>query len=282
MLRFSYNTIGCSNHTLTDALELISEAGYQGVTLTLDVHHMNPFEDDYERAAESLRGALEAADLALVVDTGARFLLDPRERLEPSLLSPSEEGRARRLDFITRAIRICEICSGEAVTFTAGRVKRNVGQANAGAWLLDGLSRIAETAAGAGVAVALEPEPGHIVGTLDDFTLVRDAAKQMTDAPIDLAIDTGHTFIAGVRAPHQAVKEFASILRAVSIGDMTRSAPHHVPIGTGEVDVAAVLAALQAIDFGGLVSVKLPRDSHHADELIPASIDRLLESLPSD
>lgn len=282
MLRFSYNTIGCSNHTLSDALELISEAGYQGVTLTLDVHHMNPFEDGYERAAEALRGTLEAADLALVVDTGARFLLDPRERLEPSLLSPSEEGRARRLDFIRRAIRICEICSGEAVTFTAGRVKRNVGQANAGAWLLDGLSRIAETAAEAGVAVALEPEPGHIVGTVDDFTLVRDAARQMTDAPIHLALDTGHTFAAGVRAPHQAVKEFASILRAVSISDVARSAPHHVPLGTGEVDIAAVLAALQGIDFGGLVTVKVPRDSHRADELIPASIDRLLESLPSD
>ena len=68
MLRFSYNTIGCSNHTLSDALELISEAGYQGVTLTLDVHHMNPFEDGYERAAEALRSTLEAADLAKLLE----------------------------------------------------------------------------------------------------------------------------------------------------------------------------------------------------------------------
>ena len=80
MFRFAYNTIGCSNHKLADAFELISEAGYQGVVLTLDVHHFDPFDDDYEANAATVRDGLKSADLALVVDTGARFLLDPRER----------------------------------------------------------------------------------------------------------------------------------------------------------------------------------------------------------
>lgn len=282
MLRFSYNTIGCSTHSLASALELISEAGYQGVTLTLDVHHMNPFDDDYERHAESLSKALSAADLSLVVDTGARYLLNPRERLEPTLLSADESGRALRLEYITRAIRICEICGGEAVTFAAGRAKRNVSQANAGAWLLDGLKRIAEAGANAGVRVALEPEPGHIVGTLDDFMLVRETVKQMTDAPLHLGLDAGPTFVAGGRSPHQAVKEFAAILGAVSIEDMPRGVHRHMPFGEGDMDVPAVLAALQEIDFEGLVTVKLPRDSFRADELIPGSIEWLMENLPSD
>lgn len=282
MLRFAYNTIGCANHALPDALELISSAGYQGATVTLDVHHMNPFAADYEAAAERLGKELAAADLALVVDTGARFLLDPRERFEPSLLSASEEGRARRLDFILRAIRVCQICGGEAVTFSAGRIRRNVSQGDAGAWLLDGLTRIAEAAAAAGVKVALEPAPGHMVATLDDFTLVRDATKQMSEAPLHLALDLGNTHATGERAPHQAVKEFAAILAAVSIADGRRGAPGHLPFGSGDMDVPAVLAALQDVDYEGLVTVKLPKDSDRADEMVSGSIDWLLENLPSD
>ncbi len=282
MLRFAYNTIGCSNHALDAALDLVAGAGYQGVVLTLDVHHLNPMADDYEAAATRLGSELASADLALVVDTGARFLLDPRERFEPTLLSPSEEGRARRLDFVMRAIRIASICKAEAVTITAGRVRRNVSQANAGAWLLDGLTRITEAAAEAGVRVALEPAPGQMVATLDDFKLVRDALKQMTEAPLHLSLDVGNTNATGERTPQQAVKEFSAILAAVSVADAKAGNPRHLPLGEGDIDLPAVLGALSDVEYEGLIAVKLPTDSHRADETIPNSIDWLLENLPSD
>ncbi|MEM0907606.1 MAG: sugar phosphate isomerase/epimerase family protein [Pseudomonadota bacterium] len=282
MLRFAYNTIGCAHHARRDALDLIAEAGYQGVTLTLDVHHMNPLDEDYEAAAERLAADLKAADLAVAFDANARFLLDPRDRQEPSLLSPQEDGRARRVDLIKRAIRICKICDGEVVSFTAGRVRRNVSQANAGAWLLDGLTQIADYGVSEGVNVALEPEPGHIVSTLDDFTLVRDATKQMTQSPLRLSLDVGHTMITGERSPHQAVKEFSSVLALVSMADMRTGVHAHLPLGEGDMDLPLILATLQDVSFGGLVTVKFPRDSHRADVLIPRSSDWLTENLPSD
>lgn len=282
MLRFAYNTIGCANHALVDALDLISGAGYQGVVLTLDVHHMNPFADDFAASTERLAGELAKADLAVTIDTGARFLLDPRERYEPSLLHPSEEGRARRVEFMTRAIDLAATLNAEAVTFTAGRVKRNVDQGAAAGWLLDGLARIADLAAGKGVRIALQPSPGHLVATLDDFKLVRDAARQMTEAPLDLSLDVTHVAATGERSPHQAVKEFATMLRAVSLSGAERGGQAHLPLGRGDLDVVAVLGALRDVDYEGLISVKLPELSHHADEHIPASIDWLLDNLPSD
>jgi len=282
MLRFAYNTLGCANHSLWDALDLIASAGYQGVALTLDVHHMNPFADDFDAALERLGKEFAAADLTVVVDTGARFLLDPRERYEPTLLNPSEEGRARRIAFVKKAIGVCKALNGEAVTFTAGRIRRNVSQANAGAWLLDGLTQIAEAGAEADVKVALEPAAGHMVATLDDFALVRDATKQMTAAPLHLSLDLANTFTTGNRAPHQAVKEFGAILAAVSIADAAGTTPTHLPLGSGAMDVPAALGALQAIDYEGLITVRLPNDSHRADEVVPTSIDWLLENLPSD
>lgn len=282
MLRFGYNTNGCSNHRLGDALELISEAGYSGVALTLDHHHLDPFADDYERQAEALKSRLAELDLALVVETGARYLMDPREKHEPTLLHPTEEGRARRLDFLKRAIRIAEICEAEAVSFFAGRPRRNVSQANAGAWLLDGLVQIADMGAQANVCVALEPEPGHIVATLDDFKLVREAVKQTTDSPLHLALDLGHCLVTGDREPHMAVKEFAAVLGTVSIEDMRRGVHEHLPFGEGDMDVPTVLGVLDEVGFEKLVCVELSRDSHRAHELIPASLDYLMDNLPSD
>ena len=282
MLRFAYNTNGCCNHRLVDALELIAEAGYQGVALTLDHHHLDPFADDYEARAETLARKLSELDLALVIETGAQFLMDPRERYEPTLLHPTEDGRARRVDLLRRAVRIAAICNAESVSFFAGRPKRGVSQANAGAWLLDGLVKIAEIGAQEGIPVALEPEPGHMVATLDDFKLVREALTQMTDAPLLLALDTGHCLVAGDREPVAAVKEFAAIIGAVAIEDMKRGVHEHLPFGEGDMDIPAILVALDKVGCERLISVELPRDSHRASEMIPAAMDYLQERLPSD
>ena len=282
MLRFAYNTNGCAYHRLDDALDLISESGYQGVALTLDSHHFDPLADDYEDAAGRLGERLKALDLGLVIETGALYLLDPREAMEPSLLHPTEDGRRRRIDLVERAVNIARICEAEAVTFFAGRRRRNVSQENAGAWLLDGLSQIAEIGAKAGVAVALEPVPGQMVGTLDDFMLVREALKQMTGTAPTLSLDVGHCLVTGEREPAVAVKEFAPVLGAVGIEDMVRGLHEHRPLGEGDLDLPAVLAALDEIGFEKLISVELPLQSQRAHEMIPKMMDVLQENLPSD
>jgi sugar phosphate isomerase/epimerase len=282
MLRFAYNTNGCTNHRLDDALDLIAEAGYPGVALTLDFPHFDPFEEDYEARAEQLAGRLADLDLALTVETSARYLLDPRERYGPTLLHPSEEGRARRVEFLRRAIRVCAICGGEAVAFSSGRPRRGVSGQDAGVWLLDGLKQVADHAAAAGVVAALEPGPGHIVATPDDFRLVRETLKQMTDAPLHLALDAGHCLVSGDREPHAAVKEFAPVLGSVQLEDMKRGVHRHLPFGQGDMDVAAVLAALEAVGYERLVAVELPHESHRADEAIPEALDWLHANLPSD
>ena len=94
-LRYAYNTNGAANHRLDDALHLIAGAGYDGVALTLDIHHLDPFADGWEREAERLRGLLERLRLGSVIETGARFLLDPTDKHEPTLLTASAEARAR-------------------------------------------------------------------------------------------------------------------------------------------------------------------------------------------
>ena len=280
-LRFAFNTNGCANHRLGDALSLIADSGYDGVALTLDHHHLDPFAPDFEARAERFRQQLVDLGLGLVIETGARYLLDPRRKHEPTLLSPDADGRAQRIDFLCRAIRLCAICDGEAVSFWAGVPRHDVDREQAWRCLVDGVARVADEAAARNVCLAFEPEPGMLVETVDDFVRLKAAVARRTDAPLTLALDTGHCMVTGEREPADAVREFRSHLGTVTLEDMRRGVHEHLPFGEGEMDVPAVLTALSGIGFQKLVCIELSRESHRAHAMIPQAIAWLRERLPA-
>ena len=274
-LRFAFNTNGAANHRLADAVALIADAGYQGVALTLDHHHLDPMEEGWEARAEKLARDLSARCLGAVIETGARFLLDPRQKHEPTLLTESAEGRARRVAFLKRAVDVGAMLGAEAVSFWAGVPRPGVDRDVAAAWLREGVARVLEHAERRGVVAALEPEPGMLVETLDDWTALSADLPSLT-----LALDLGHCLVTGEREPPAAVHEFKANLGTVAIEDMRRGDHTHLPFGEGDMDVPACLDALEAVGFPGLVCVELSRESHRADTMVPRSLDWLRTCRP--
>ena len=272
-LRFAYNTNGAANHRLDDALAMVAEAGYDGVALTLDHHHLDPYAPDLAGRAEALARRLAELGLGAVVETGARYLLDPRQKHEPTLVSPEPEGREKRLDFLYRCVEVAEILEAEAVSFWAGVPREGVDHEEARRWLLDGVTKVADRARSRGVVAALEPEPGMLVETLDDYAAV---AREVSG--LKLALDTGHCLVTGERDPAEAVREFAGSTGTVSIEDMRRGVHEHLPFGEGGRDVSAVLSALEETGFGGLVCVELSRESPRAHAAIPEAIAYLKQT----
>ena len=59
--------------------------------------------------ADALRELLEVHRLRCVVETGARFLLDPLRKHQPTLVSPTRAERQRRLDFLVQAVNIASV-----------------------------------------------------------------------------------------------------------------------------------------------------------------------------
>jgi D-psicose/D-tagatose/L-ribulose 3-epimerase len=263
-LRLAYNTNGTQNHRLEDALDLIADSGYDGVALTLDVHHLDPFAPDLQARAAELSRRLNRLELGCVIETGARYVLDPRAKHEPTLVTPDPAGRARRVDFLCRAIDVAAICDAEAVSLWAG--VSQVQRATAWPWLVAGLREVLDYARGRGVTVAVEPEPGMLVETVDDFECLFSQIDGLT-----LALDTGHCLVTGEYEPDAAVRKFAGRLGTVAIEDMRRGEHLHLPFGEGDMDVAAVINALKDIGFDGLVCVELSRDSHRAHIMVPAA-----------
>ncbi|MGI4939843.1 MAG: sugar phosphate isomerase/epimerase family protein [Janthinobacterium lividum] len=264
-LRFAYNTNGAANHRLDDALGLIADAGYDGVALTLDIHHLDPFAPDFPKARRRLVARLRTLGLGCVVETGARFLLDPRAKHEPTLLTADPAGRARRVEFLSRALEVAADTGADAMSFWAGVPKPGVSRDQARSWLLDGTAQVARRAEALGTTAALEPEPGMLIETVDDWAALGIPGLR-------LALDTGHCIVTGERDPADAVREFAPHLATVTIEDMKRGVHIHLPFGEGDMDVPGVLRALDGIGFTRLVCVEMSRESHRADTIIPASL----------
>ena len=266
-LRFAFNTNGAANHRLEDAVALIADAGYAGIALTLDHHHLDPMAEGWVSRTEALARLLHRHGLGCVIETGARYLLDPRRKHEPTLLTPSAEGRARRVAFLHRATDIGQMLGAEAMSFWAGVPQQGVDRGEAGEWLVQGVAQVLEHATLRGIPAALEPEPGMLVETLDDWALLH------AELPgLKLALDLGHCLVTQEREPPAAVSEFAPHLATVAIEDMRRGDHTHLPFGEGDMDIPACLDALDAIGFGKLICVELSRESHRADRMIPDAL----------
>src|SRR5579872_5821992 len=107
-MRFGYNTNGFAHHRLEDALEIIAELGYESVAITLDQHHLNPFEPDLVGRTAEVRRILQRLGLRCVIETGARFLLDARRKHWPTLVSADKAAVERRMDFLRLAIDVAQ------------------------------------------------------------------------------------------------------------------------------------------------------------------------------
>ena len=269
-LRYAYNTNGLAHHRLDDALALLADTGYDGVALTLDVHHLDPFADDAFAQAERLRARCDALCLELVVETGARYLLDPRVKHEPTLVTEDAEGRARRLAYLRRACDLAEVLRAEAVSFWAGVPREGVDRDQAWGWLVDGVRALVDSHGSAAYALAVEPEPGMLVEDCDDWA--RLAAEVPGTA---LALDTGHCVVSGAYEPQDAVRAFAPHLGTVAVEGMRRGVHDHLPLDEGDVDLPAVLGALVDVVYDGLVTLELSRDSHRAHEMVPRALATL-------
>ncbi len=266
-LRYAYNTNGAANHRLDDALNLIADAGYAGVALTLDHHHLDPFAPNWEREADRVAALLDRLRLGSVIETGARYLLDPRTKHEPTLVTAAAEGRDRRVAFLCRALDVAARLGSETMSFWAGVPKPGIDREAALAWLDNGLARVLDHAEAVGVEASFEPEPGMLIETVGDYATLAERHPRLR-----LALDTGHCLVTQDIDPAQAIRDQADRIGTVAIEDMRRGDHSHLPFGEGDMDMPAVLAALKDIGFTRLVCVELSRESPRAHAAIPESI----------
>jgi sugar phosphate isomerase/epimerase len=268
-LRFGYGSNGFADHRLADALAVLADLGYDGVALTLDHQHLDPFGPDLAARTAAVAGRLAELGLAVVVETGARYLLDPWHKHQPTLLS-EPDGAARRVELLCRAVRVGADLGAEAVSFWSGTGPAGLPEPVGWQRLVDGCGQVLAAAEQCGVRLGFEPEPGMFVATLAGYAEL--ASRLGHPDRFGLTLDLGHCRVLEPEPVPECVRGAAGALVNVQIDDTRRGVHEHLPLGTGEIDFPPVLAALAGTGYQGLVSVELPRHSHAAPELAGQSL----------
>ena len=268
-LSFGYNTNGFAHHKLEEALEVIANGGYHGIALTLDNYHCNPFTTE---PADLLRlgQVLDKLRLRVVIETGARYLLNAQRKHHPTLVS--SEGRQIRQEFLRRAVDIAAALNAECVSFWSGVAEAGVPEHQSWDWLVTGCLQLAEHAKRRGVQLAFEPEPGMLVDDMAKFEVLK---KHITSARFGLTLDIGHVFCTETTPFRQVYGKFANLVRNIHIEDIRDRKHEHLMFGDGELDFAQILKVLSDNKYTGLINVELSRDSHRAPEVCRRAIEFL-------
>lgn len=274
-LRFAYNTNGLQSHRLEDALALLADDGYDGVALTLDVMHLDPLRAGPSDVAQVQR-LLRRLRLACVIETGARFVLDPRRKHHPPLDDADPVARLRRLDHLRRCLELASELGAEAMTLATGPAPAGGEPEVLHALRVEALRELVARGAELGVTVSLEPEPGHGVDTLAGWRALKE------DVPdLGLTLDVSHVSLAAPEGTvAEAIADHAAHLTVVHLEDAPRGRHEHVPFGEGDLDLPATLAALVSAGFHGLCAVELSRHSHRGHELPATSLAALRAAMP--
>ena len=275
MIRLGYGTNGFAGHRLADACAVIAGLGYEGIALTLDQPHLDPFADDVAAQIAYARRTIDSHGLACVVETGSRYVLDPWHKHEPTLVS--NNGRERRVDLLRRAVRIAHELGAEAMSCWSGTLPDNVDDDEAWRRVTDGLGPVLDDAAQLGVTCCFEPEPGMFVATVDDALELRDRLG----APdhLRLTVDLGHLVCNEPSTPAESIAKAGDLIGNVQVDDMVRDVHEHLELGTGALDLDAVLASLIATGYEGLACVELPRHSHAAPTVARSTMEALRSTL---
>lgn len=254
-----YNTNGFAHHRLEDAITILAELGYQSVAITLDTHALNPFLHTFSHECERIRQLLTQSKMRCVIETGARFLLDPRRKHQPTLLSVNREDRQRRRDFLRLAVDVAVQLKADAVSFWSG-TPEDPSRSDLMDRLADECSGLCDYAAPK-MRLAFEPEPGMFIDTMAKF---EELHRRVNHNAFGLTLDIGHLHCMGELPIAFHIQRWKDWLWNVHIEDMKQGVHDHLMFGDGEIDFPPVFRALHEIGYRGGVHVELSRHSHDA------------------
>lgn len=262
----AYNTNGFAHHRLDDAIAILGSLGYRGVAITLDVQHLDP-KATSRRELGRVRSLLERHRMSVVIETGARFVLRPTEKHQPTLLS--RRGWRERAAFIEHAIDVAAALGAGVVSLWSGTPDHRRPFAEHLERLAARLGPLADAAARRDVVLGFEPEPGMLIDRMSRYRRLR---RLVDHEHFALTLDVGHLHVTGEVPAADVIRAFASDLVHVHAEDMVAGVHEHLPFGTGEMDYGPILAALREVDYAGQVAVELSRDSHRAVDAARESI----------
>jgi len=256
-MKLAFSTNAYLRFPFADAVRRIAALGYAGVEIMADVPHAWPaYLLDEQKAA--LRDALARNHLAISnINSFMMHAVDDRRQKywHPSWIEPDPNYRAIRIDHTMRSLTLAKELGARCITTEpGGPVAPGESWTAALKLFVEMVKPVAEHAEKEGVLLLIEPEPGLLIETCDQFL----EFMQHIDSPaVGMNYDVGHAFCVK-DDPATTIPRVAPYIRHFHLEDIAATRVHHHLIpGEGAIDFAAVIAAIRAIQYDGWLTVEL-------------------------
>jgi sugar phosphate isomerase/epimerase len=256
-MRLAFSTNAYLRYPFEEAAARIAGIGYEGLELLADVPHAWP-AGLLEGPKKAIRAAMEKNGLTFsnVNAFMMNAIADYRQPYwYPSFIEPDEGYRRVRIDHTRRALSLCaELGAPHITTEPGGPIAPGQTRKQAVDLFVEVLKPLAEHAHKVGVLLLIEPEPGLLVETTDEYL---EVAERVNAPSIGLNFDVGHAYCMSEDLPGQIAK-LASQTKHYHFEDIAPTRVHHHLIpGLGAIDFAEVVTAIKKTGYDGWITVEL-------------------------
>jgi sugar phosphate isomerase/epimerase len=274
MVQLAFSTNAFKQSSLEQAIDAIASAGYAGIELMADVPHLYPpkyTSDDRQRVRQHL-----AHRNLIVSNINAFTHFADGDTYHPTWIEEDPTLIKKRVGHTLNCIDL-------AAEFGAATVSLQPGGALIGTTLTpdEAMERFAqslrpcvERASQRGVILAIEPEPGLLLQTSQEYETFK--RRYFDEEPtIRMNCDIGHLFCVG-EDPADVIRGLPEEIVHVHLEDIGSNRVHqHLAPGKGAIDFARVFQALDDISYRGWVTVELYPYEAAADQVARDAIAHL-------
>jgi sugar phosphate isomerase/epimerase len=203
---------------------------------------------------------------------------DRRQRYwHPSWIEPDPHYRAIRVDHTKRALTLAHELDAKCITTEpGGPVEAGASWSAALKLFVEELKPVAAHAEKEGVLLLVEPEPGLLIETSEQF---EEFMRHIESPAVGLNFDVGHMYCVG-EDPAVSLRRLAGFVRHIHLEDIAASRVHaHLVPGDGAIDFVGVLTAIRELHYDGWVTVELYPYVDEPDRAATAAREHILGTL---
>jgi sugar phosphate isomerase/epimerase len=275
IMQLAFSTNAYLNYSFSDAVARLAQIGYRGVEIMADVPHAWPAYLLPEQKA-AIREALAKHHLT-IANINAFMMHAVNDRRQkywhPSWIEPDPHYRQVRIDHTKRALTLAKELGARNITTEPGGPVEGRPWGECLKLFIEMLKPVVEHAEKEQVLLLIEPEPDLLIETADQYL---EFASKLTSPYLGLNFDIGHSYCVKDE-PAETIQRLGALIRHVHLEDIAATRVHHHLIpGEGAIDFKATLQALQAIGYGGWVTIELYTCHEQPDHAATVARDRIL------
>lgn len=276
--QLAFSTNAFKQTTVADAIRTIAAIGYAGVEVMADAPHMrcDTFTNDEARELAKLIDGMGLRVSNVNAFTG--FCFECGDTYHPTWVEADAAPRQQRVDYTLRAIELTAMIGGSHISLQPGGPYQGRDIDELYDLFAEGLAKCVPAARDAGVTLGVEPEPGLLIETTEQFNRLK-RNYFADESLLVMNCDLGHHYC--VREdPAEVLRQQRDVIQHVHVEDISHERVHqHLVPGDGAMDFGAIFGALDEIGYDGFVTVELYPYTSTAGDVARRAYDHLLPML---